>query len=79
MIHKISRREREVLELISFGFSVKEMAFTLYLSEHTIITHKRNLFSKLDAPNIAALVRKGFERGLLTHNQNIETYLSLSA
>jgi len=44
MIHKISRREREVLELISFGFSVKEMAFTLYLSEHTIITHKRNLF-----------------------------------
>ena len=62
----ITPREREVLENISFGYTVKEIANRLYLSSHTIISHKKNLCSKLDAANGPELVRKGFQFGYLS-------------
>ncbi len=46
---EITSREYEVLELISKGFSNKEIADQLFLSESTIKTHVSKLFVKLDA------------------------------
>ena len=46
---EISNREYEVLQLISEGFSNKEIADQLFLTESTIKTHVSNLLLKLDA------------------------------
>ena len=62
---KISQRELEVLNFISMGFTAREIAGQLFLSFHTIESHKKNLMRKLDARNKAHLVRLGFEKCLL--------------
>lgn len=46
---EISKREYEVLKLISKGMSNKEIADSLFLSESTIKTHVSNLLVKLNA------------------------------
>lgn len=62
---KISTREREVLNLIAYEYTTNEIAKELYLSPHTVISHRKNLLHKMDAKNVAGLVRKGYETGLL--------------
>ena len=64
--YKISQREQEVLRLVAYEHSTKEIASRLYLSDHTVITHRQNLMQKLDVKNAAGLVRVGFELGILT-------------
>jgi len=54
----ITRRELEVLRLIAEGLSAKEIAQRLYISETTVITHKKNLKEKFNVRNTAELVRK---------------------
>lgn len=61
----ISEREKEVLRLVAYEYSSKEIAQELYISTNTVNTHKKNLRSKLDVKNLAGLVRKGFELGIL--------------
>lgn len=46
---KISKRELEVLELMSQGLSNQEIAIKLFVSLNTVKTHSSNLFEKLDA------------------------------
>ena len=45
----ISKREHEVLELISRGLSNQEIADTLFVSTSTVKTHVSNILAKLDA------------------------------
>ncbi len=61
----LSKRETEVLRAISYGQTVFEIAKEIYLSHHTIVSHKKNLMQKLHAKNIAHLVRIAFEEKLL--------------
>ncbi len=61
----VTQREKEVLYKISYGLTTKEIATQLYLSIHTVISHRQNLLEKMDAKNTAGLIRKGFEKGLL--------------
>ena len=60
----ISPREHEILYLIAFENSSKEIAKELYISEHTVITHRKNLLLKMEVKNTAGLIRKAFETGL---------------
>lgn len=62
---RVSPRERQVLELLSFGHSSTEIANTLYLSSHTVNDHRKALMDKLDAKNVAQMIRRGFEFQLL--------------
>ena len=62
----LSYREKQVLNLIAYEYSTREIAHQLILSTHTIISHRRNLLEKLGARNIAGMVRKGFEHGLFS-------------
>jgi DNA-binding CsgD family transcriptional regulator len=64
-LNKISQREAEVLRLIAFEYTSKEIANLLYISANTVNTHKKNLRVKLDVKNLAGMVRRGFELGLL--------------
>lgn len=67
---RVSSRERQILELLSFGHSSTEIASTLYLSSHTVNDHRKNLLWKLDAKNVAQMIRKGFELQLLNASIN---------
>lgn len=61
----LTERELQILECISQGDTVREIASHLFLSPHTIITYRRNLLRKLDARNGACLIRKAIEYGIL--------------
>lgn len=64
-IPKISRREKQILELIVNEYTTKEIAEKLFISFGTVETHRKNLISKLEVRNTAGLVRKCLEFGLL--------------
>lgn len=53
MEFNISKREREVLLLISRGYSAREIAGELFISEETVKTHRKSLLFKLKARNSA--------------------------
>ncbi|MBT8184281.1 MAG: helix-turn-helix transcriptional regulator [Eudoraea sp.] len=57
----ISSREMEVLKLIGEGFSSKQIADILYISNHTAISHRKNLIEKFQVKNTAHLVKRAFE------------------
>jgi len=61
----VSNREAEILQMISKGYTVKEIASELYLSEHTIISHKKNLTHKLNAKNCVDMIVKAIRMGLV--------------
>lgn len=61
----ISYREQEVLNLIAYEYSTKMIAQELYISEHTVITHRKHLLAKLEVKNTAGLIRRAFEVGLM--------------
>jgi DNA-binding CsgD family transcriptional regulator len=54
----LSKREQEVIQLLSDGFSTKEIAEQLGVSFNTIETHRKHLLSKLKAKNVAELIKK---------------------
>lgn len=62
---KITRREKEILHMIAYEYTTKEIASELYISAHTVITHRKHLLEKLEVKNVAGMIRKGFESGLL--------------
>jgi DNA-binding NarL/FixJ family response regulator len=53
----LTRREKEVLELIVDGMTNNEIAEKLFISVTTVNSHRKNLLTKLKAKNTAALVR----------------------
>ncbi len=61
----ITARELEVLTLIARGFSNREIATQLFVSENTIKTHCARAFDKLGAARRTQAVQRGKELGLL--------------
>ena len=64
-IQKLTRREKEVLQLITEELTTDEIASKLFISSTTVISHRKSLLRKLNAKNVAGLVKKAFEFGLL--------------
>ncbi|WNH14004.1 response regulator [Thalassobellus suaedae] len=54
----LSKKETEVLELISMGLTNKEIASKLFVSKRTIETHRANILRKLEVKNTAELIKK---------------------
>jgi DNA-binding CsgD family transcriptional regulator len=61
----ITRREREILELIADGLSNREIAEKLFVSENTVKTHSSRLFDKLSAKRRTQAVQIGKDLGLI--------------
>ena len=53
---KVSTREIEIIQLVADGLSNKQIADKLFLSVHTITTHRKNIMSKLGVNNTAGLL-----------------------
>lgn len=65
-IHNIlTPSEIEILKLICRGMSVKEMAAERVSSIHTIITHKKNIFRKLEVNNVYEATKYASRAGLV--------------
>jgi PAS domain S-box-containing protein len=63
-ILKLTRRERDVLQLLAAGDCAKKIAQKLNISESTVITHRKNMLKKLKMHNTATLVNFAVENGL---------------
>jgi two-component system, NarL family, response regulator LiaR len=61
----ITPRELEILTLIARGFSNREIATQLFVSENTVKTHCARAFDKLGAARRTQAVQRGKELGLL--------------
>lgn len=55
-IIKLTRREKEILQLVCEGLSNKEIADILFVSERTVVGHKTNLLAKAECKNTVALM-----------------------
>jgi DNA-binding CsgD family transcriptional regulator len=66
MTHPITSREHQVLYLVAHEKTAKEIASELFISNHTAISHRKNLMEKLHVRNTAGLVRRAFELGFLS-------------
>ncbi len=64
-IYSISNREKEVLDLISKGLTDREISNELFLSPHTVKSHRKRVIAKLGCNNAAAMVRRAFELQIL--------------
>lgn len=61
----LTKREEDVLRLIIDEKTTKEIAEELFISEKTVENHRANLMLKLDAKNMAGLVKKAISTGLV--------------
>lgn len=61
----ITSREKEVLKLITEGFTNLEISNILNISVRTVDTHRTNVLAKLKLPNTAALVRFVIENKII--------------
>lgn len=62
---RLTRREKQILQLIAEGKTSNLIAEELFLSPLTIETHRRNLMQKLEAKNVAEMIKMALERKLL--------------
>lgn len=62
---ELTGREREVLDLIAKGFSFPEIAKLLSISAHTVTTHVRHIYGKLEVRSKSEAVYEAVNRGLI--------------
>jgi two-component system response regulator NreC len=61
----LSDREREILHLIAQGKTSPEIASELFLSPHTVQSHRDHIMTKLDLHSKAALIKYAIAKGLI--------------
>ncbi|MFN8397793.1 MAG: response regulator transcription factor [Bacteroidia bacterium] len=62
---ELTPRETEVLKLLAAEFTTTEIAEKLFISHHTVESHRKNLLSKLGKKNTAGLVAWAVGRGVV--------------
>jgi DNA-binding CsgD family transcriptional regulator len=61
----LTARELEVLQIIVMKKKTSEIGHILFITQETIKTHRKNIMLKLGAVNMAGMVRRAYESGLL--------------
>jgi len=67
---RLTKRERQILELVAKELNNVQIAAQLNLSPRTIHTHRRAIMQKLGVRNTAGLIRQAIELGLLPGKQD---------
>ena len=63
--HLLSKRELQVIELIAYEYSSKEIASHLFIRCKTVKSHRKKIISKLKVKNVAGVVRVAIQNGIL--------------
>jgi len=61
----LTATEKEILKEIALGRTTKEIAANRNLSFHTIITHRKNIFRKLEVNNVHEAIKYAMKAGLV--------------
>lgn len=61
----LTGREVEIIRLIEKEYNNKKIAETLYISERTVETHRKNIFRKTDTSSVIGLVKYAYEHKLI--------------
>jgi DNA-binding NarL/FixJ family response regulator len=61
----ITRREKEVLQLIAEGLTNTEIADKLFISVPTVNTHRKSIIEKFEVKNTASLIGKAIKTGII--------------
>jgi two-component system, NarL family, nitrate/nitrite response regulator NarL len=61
----ISSREKEVLKLIADGLTSPQIADKLFISLHTVDSHRKNLLTKFNVNNTASLIKLAAKHSMI--------------
>jgi two-component system response regulator DegU len=61
----LTEREEEILKLVCFELTMKEIAERLSISENTTRNHRANIMEKLGVKNTVGLIKYAYETGML--------------
>lgn len=61
----LSQREIQIIRLSAQGLTAAEIAQKLYLSVHTVNTHRQRIYSKMDVKNVSDMLRRATELGII--------------
>ena len=67
---RITMRERQVLALVAEGYSTRDIAEALWITEDTVRTHVKRMMVRLEARTRAHLVTIAFREGLWVERRN---------
>ncbi len=62
----LTSREKEILNLVARELSNAEIARKLFISERTVETHRRNIFTKTKTKSIVGLIKYAIRQGLIS-------------
>lgn len=66
----LSQREVDVIKLMARGYNNRQIADILFISEHTVKVHIRNIFRKIGVPDRTNAVLWAIERGLVLKDKD---------
>jgi DNA-binding CsgD family transcriptional regulator len=62
---QLSKRELEITKLIAEGLNAEEIGERLFISSHTVRTHRKNILKKTDSKNTIQLVARCVSAGII--------------
>lgn len=65
IIPKLTRREKEILIEAASGLTTNQMADKLFISPHTVESHRKNLIEKFQTTNLSSAIKMAIEYGLI--------------
>ncbi len=73
--NSLSKRETDVLKLLVIGKSNKEIAEELFISIHTVVTHRKNISNKLGIKSTAAMAIYAVAKNIIDLNDSLKTII----
>ncbi len=61
----LTRREKEIIKLVVDEYGNKQIADKLFISEHTVEAHRKNIFRKTNSKNVIGLIKYAYENKLV--------------
>lgn len=68
----LTAREKEILNLVAKELTNEQIAEKLFISERTVETHRRNIFTKTKTKSIVGLIKYAIKKGLISHENSAE-------
>ena len=65
----LSERELQIIQFIAEGYTNSQIAAIIYLSNHTVNTHRKNIMKKLNVNNTAGIVMYAVKTEMVSPNQ----------